>query len=231
MSRKLTTNKYHNIHMLDVDEVVDLDSLIDFLNSRCGSPIPTKKDKGVVSKMAKDFFESYPDADWRCLTDLATWAKVRNKHLSMDRLVCSWRYAYQDGFMLLLQRGGSTNDDATLALMLQNVNDQAIRDQLTCAATSTARDEIYKAFLDTSEKVGINAGSEVDDTPDPLTDYGLKTGQTIKVRMSASDNPEYGTVVRLSDDDRLIVYIRGRELPVEFDLVYIRRGKEWECLL
>lgn len=224
---RLNTNKFHSTHMLTVDEVVDLDTLIDFLNSRCGSPLPLKKDRGIVSKNAKSFFESYPDAEWSALTDLAVWAKTKNKHLSMVQLVGSWRYAYQDGFMRILQRGGSTNDDLTLRNMVRGINDEEVRTRMVNAPTSTARDEIYQDYLESSTEAGVPVKS----LNDPLMGYGLGTGQVVKVRLSAADNQQYGTVIGLSGDNRLLVYVNGEELPVRFDLVYVRNNETWECLL
>lgn len=221
---RVNPNKYNNSHMISVDEVVDLASLMDYLNSRCGAPIPTAKDKGLVSKHAESFFKSYPDADWRALTDLATWAKAKNKHLSMPMLVGSWRYAYQDGFLMILSRGG-TNDYETLREMLKSVDDPDVRERMINASTATYRDEIYESYHKTNETVHVPPAEE-----DPLSDLGLATGQAVKVRLSAADLPVIGTVVGLSEK-RLRIYLKGQEIPVPLDLVQVRVDGEWIDLL
>ena len=223
--KRLTNNKHNNVHLLMVDEVVDLDSLIDFLNSRTGSPRPLAKEKGAVSKHAKAFFEEYPDAEWRALTDLATWARAKNKHLSMIQLVGSWRYAFEDGYMRILGDGSSTNDDLTLSEMLKHVDDEDVRNRMMAAATASDRDVIYETYRSTFD------GCDISPTPeDPLADLGLATGQAVKVRFSPADNPVAGTIVGLAGN-RLEVYARGETLPVPFDLVQVRRDGEWEGLL
>lgn len=211
--------------MLSVDEVVDLDTLCSFLNSRCGAPLPLARDRGAVSKQAKAFFKSYPDAEWRALTDLANWAKAKNKHLPMVQLVASWRYAYEDGFMRILERDSSTNDEATLKEMLKSVDDRSVRDRMINAATATARDEIYQTYHQTSEAADVAPGQD-----DPLADLGLATGQAVKVRLSAADNPTTGTAVGVTDN-RLVVYLRGQEVPVPLHLVQVREDGEWIDLL
>lgn len=227
---RLNTNKYHDVHLLTVDEVVDLNTLIDFLNSRVGAPLPTVRDKGAVSKQAQSFFESYPDASWRALTDLATWARVKRKHLSMVQLVGSWRYAYQDGFMQILERGGSTNDDETLHVLLKGVDDPHVRETMSNALTKKARDEIYNAYLATrpESEVAVEEPSS-----DPVQEYGLSTGQVVKVRFNAADELTLGTIVGLSGDSppRPLVYMRGESLPVDWESVYVRNDGAWECLI
>lgn len=229
MAGRLTTNKFHSTHMLTVDEVHDLDSLIDFLNSRCGSPLPLKKEKGVVGKLAKEFFDSYPHADWRALTDLATWARVKRKRLSMVQLVGSWRYAYEDGFMIILDRGSSTNDDEMLHEMLKSVEDPEVRSRMMTSTSAAVRDEIYRAYHDTFED---QTRSEVaaSDKDDPLRDFGLSVGQVVKVRLSAADPQETGTVKGMSDDNRLLIYLRGETYPIDWELVYVRSNGTWESI-
>jgi hypothetical protein len=222
---RVTNNKYKTVHMLSVDEVIDLDTLCSFLNSRCGAPLPTAKDKGAVSKNAVVFFESYPDAEWRALTDLANWSKAKNKHLSMVQLVGSWRYAFEDGFMRILQADSSTNDETTLREMLKSVEDPATRERMINASTATARDEAYQTYHDTFAAGDVDAGQD-----DPLKGYGLATGQAVKVRLSAADTAIVGTVVGLVEN-RLSVYLRGQEVPVPFHLVQIRQDGEWIDLL
>ena len=226
--KRLTRNKFPTVHVLTVDEVVDLDTLIDFLNSRVGTPRPLAKEKGGVSKQATTFFESYPNAEWRALTDLATWAKVKNKHLSMVQLVGSWRYAYEDGFMNILMNNSSTNDEITLQELLKTVDDEGVRRRMIGASTATERDQIYQTFRDTFDDIR-DVDIHKDDT-DPLADYGLATGQAVKVRMSAADIPEVGTIVGLTGT-RLDVYLKGQTVPVPLDLVQVRQDGEWENLL
>lgn len=167
---KLYRNKYPTVHTLSVDEVVDLDTLIDFLNTRAGIPRPLAKDKGAVSKKAQEFFDSYPDAKWRALTDLATWAKVKRKRVDMIQLVGSWRHAYKDGFMHILENGSSTNDDTTLHQMLKNVDDEHVRSQMTNAATATERDSIYQTYLDSSGPSDVSHSED-----DPLESMGIRS--------------------------------------------------------
>lgn len=222
---RLMRNRFTNVHMLQVDEVVDLDSLIDFLNSRVGTPRPLAKDKGVVSKHAKEFFKQYPEADWRALTDLANWARAKNKHLNMIKLVASWRYAYEDGYMRILQRGNSTNDDDTLQEMLKNVSDHDVRQQMIGAATKTDRDRVYEMYRQRDEIADVEPEDD-----DPLSDFGLARGQAVKVRLSPADLPITGTILGLKEN-RLRVYVKGQDVPVPFDLVQIRVNGQWEDLL
>ena len=222
---RVNNNKYKTVHMLTADEVVDLDTLCSFLNARCGAPLPLARDKGAVSKKAKEFFDNYPDAEWRALTDLATWAKAKQKHLNMIQLVASWRYAYADGYMRILAANSSTNDERTLREMLKNVDDPKVRDRMILASTATARDQIYETYHQTSEAKDVSPAQD-----DPLADYGLAKGQAVKVRLSAADTPIVGTVVGMTDN-RLTVYLKGEEVPVPFHLVQTRQDGEWENLL
>jgi len=222
---RLNRNKFTNVHTLQVDEVVDLDSLIDFLNARTGTPRPLAKDKGAVSKRVKEFFKEYPDADWRALTDLANWNNAKNKHLTMVQLVSSWRYAYEDGYMRILGRGNSTNDDATLQELLKSVADGDVRQRMIGAATSTDRDRIYEEYRSRDEEVEVAA-----EPGDPLGDLGLAKGQGVKVRLSPADLPMVGTITGL-EGNRLNVYVRGETVPVPFDLVQVRVNGEWESML
>lgn len=211
--------------MLTPDEVVDLKTLMSYLNSRCGAALPLAKEKGAVKKHADAFFESYPNAEWRALTDLANWANAKGKHLNMIKLVGSWRYAYEDGYMRILDRGNSTNDDRTLREMLKNVADPHVREQMMNAATATARNEIYETYHRSNEAADVSPGQD-----DPLAEYGLATGQAVKVRLTAADIPVVGTAIGL-DDKRLLVYLKGEEVPIPFHLVQVREDGEWSNLL
>jgi hypothetical protein len=204
--------------MLTIDEVVDEQSLIEYAHMVLGTPYPTQKQIPTLRKTLKQFFKDYPDANYRCLTDVVVWARARHKHLDMVRLFGSYRYAYQDGYMRILERGGRSNDDETLGKLLVNVTDPKVRERMAAAATAAARDEIYEHYISlpdvTSEKSSRNLRQ------------GLTEGQVVRYRLSLADPLKYGTIVG-SRESKVLVHGSGQDLEMAPHMIYVRKDGEW----
>lgn len=222
MAPRLNRNRFRYSSILNVDDVIDLESLLVYFNQHYGSPLPTVEDKKKAGAATKKFFESYPDAEWSALTDLVTWAKSKRgrRRYSGAELAQSWRYAYQDGFMLILQRGG-TNNDAELATLLENVSDDEVRTQMINAPSATARSYIYHTYLSSlkseSEPTVIRFGDEE-------SHPAAVEGQT--VRIEAGSKHQYGIVSKVLDN-KLEVRVNYDTVVVPFDAVKFRIDGAW----
>lgn len=227
---RLLTNRVKFARPLTVEDVTDADSLVEYAHYILGTPYPNAKERVALNSILKQFFKDYPDANFRCLTDVVTWAKARNKHFDVAKLFGCYRYAYQDGFMSILEAGGSTNDDATLARLLENVDDPHVRSRMIAAASSTTRDEIYEHYLSSRETEDRNGSKNLPHlTPPYLADLGLREGEVVCFKVSLSDPLKYGTVVGHTDT-KVLVYSSGEELPLSPHMVYQRKDGAWQPL-
>ncbi len=205
------------------DLVQDYQTLLDYAHQMLGTPYPLAKEHAGVRKVVKQFMEEYPDTgSYQALTDVVRWAKHRKKHLSMVQLFSSYRYAYQDGFMIILDRG-DMNDDTTLVVILKNVTDEAVRTRMIAATTAGIRNQIYNTYLEEQEW----------ETPEPeepkdqplLQGLGLYIGQPVQYRVTVARRSDLGTVLG-EDGDNVIVY-DGINRSIAPNLIRVRRSGEW----
>lgn len=218
---RLSNNRTKFNRLLTVDDVTDTNSLCRYAHQTIGSAIPTAKDMPAVNKTVREFLEMHPDASVNALTDVVQWAKFRKKHLSMVQLFGSWKYANQDGFMTILSRGGS-NDDETLSTLLRSVSDKNTRERMIAATTGAERDSVHKAYLEE-----IDQKPEESDEEKITLNWGLSVGQVSEVQLSLMEKPRYAVIVDTTDD-KVIVHLEGQSREIKPHLVKIRDGKEWK---
>ena len=223
----LTQNRQKFIKMLTPEEVVDLDSWMEYAHQTLGVAIPNQKVKSGLHKVSKEFFELHPDATWLALVDVVRWGQTsrKTKHYDMIELLSSWKYAHEEGFMRILARMG-TNDEETLHEMLKSVHDPFYADRMKVARTSTDRDEVYQEYL------AVTDGGETptyEDTTESFGHPGLKQGQVMRYRLSVADHPRMGTLLR-QDGDKLVIYTGEREVALPPKLLQVKIDGNWEAL-
>ena len=207
--------------MLTVDDVVDTESLMEYARQQIGTPLPKAKERPAVNKVVKTFFEQYPDATHQCLTDVVRWAQIKKRHYDMKMLMSCWRYAYEDGFMVIMENAG-TNDDETLRKLLPNVRDPEIRKRMTAASTAKLRDQIYQDYL----ALDYDADSEAEPEGQSLM-KGVVAGEVVQYRISMAEPWRTGTAVGVVDDD-LEVRDGGRTIRAKF--VRRRMEGDWRAI-
>lgn len=229
MPPKISKNRQKFAHSLTVDEVVDYDSLCEYAHHLLGTPYPKSKEHAIVRKVLKGFFEDYPDANYKTLTDVVTWAKARSRHYEMHELFACYRYAYKDGYMRILTNGGSTNDGETLSAMLQNVSNDETRERMVAAPSAMSRDNIYNEYILSTEG-GVSSGTAKEPIPHPLLDsLGLFVGQVLQYRIVPSDAGTYGTVVG-EQEEFIRVYNSGVVLHLSAFMISVRKAGTWTTL-
>jgi len=228
MTPKISKNRQKFGKSLTVDEVVDYDSLCEYAHYILGTPYPRSKDHAKVRTVLKKFFEDYPDAEYRAMTDVITWAKARKKHLSMEALFAAYRFAYQDGYMRILTNKGSTNDQKTLSAMLASVSDSGVRDAMTTATSASVRDAIFDDYLRETDGGDSPSKRGVDSHP-LLTSLGLFVGQVVSYYVVPSATMRYGTVIG-AVDDFIKVHSSGEVVHLPAYMLSVRRAGQWENL-
>ncbi len=222
---RMNVNRHRFSKLLTAEEVIDYESFKEFAHQQMGTPYPVVAEAKRVQANIKKLFEEYPNAPYQSLTDLVRWAKAKEKHISLLKLVDMYRYAYEDGFMLILARGG-TNDDKTLSVLIGNVHDPDVRDRMTRAHSASERNEVYRLYL---ERTLDEEGGVLDEPPHPQTylDYcPLFIGQVIRYRTSPTDPFEYGTIVGDTPEHRVLVY-NGVERTLDLPMIHVRELGEW----
>lgn len=213
--------------MLNPEDVVDMDSWIDYAHQKLGVAYPTAKTKPAMLKMSTQFFEAHPDATWHALVDLVRWAKHTRKtrHYDIQELLGSWQYAHQEGYMTILSRLG-TNDDETLNEMLKSVHDPVYADRMKIARTATERNEVYAEYLEATD-----GGQPVinDDTSPEFDDLRLSSGMVMRYRLTVAEQPKMGTLLR-QDGDNLVIYTGDREVSLPPRLLSIKIDGAWDYL-
>lgn len=225
MNKRISSNRIKFTNIIDIDDVEDYDSLIEYAHQAVGMPYPKYNEIPQVRKVLKDFFVQYPDANYRTLTDVVRWARARGKHLDAVRLFGSWRYAYTDGFMALLERGGRTNDDKTLRTLLASVDDPDVAERMKLAATAADGDLIYSAYLqDTQGNADIETSAQNNFLLDKCK---LGVGEVVRFKVSFTDPHIYGTVLGATDA-KVVVRYQDKDLELDPHALAVRRGGEWE---
>lgn len=222
MTKLMKPNRQKFVKPLTVDDVVDLETFAIYSTQVIGTPNLLVKDRVAAQKAADKFFEQWPSASYSALTDLCIWVRAQGKHLTISRLIGEWRFAYEDGFLKILERG-STNDSATLAKLLPNVDNPEVRQCMMRASSGRNRDRIYKQYIENSDGGAI---PEVMKTSAFLDSYGLFIGQVILYQISLSDPYDYGTIIG-EIDDKIIVHHRDGSRPLKPRMIKIRQGGDW----
>lgn len=220
---RISANRVQIARMLHEQDVHDIDTWIEYADQRLGVPYPLSKERPGLQKIFNDFMEQHPDGDWHCMVDVVRWARAKKKRIGIIELLASWKYANEQGFMQILQRGGS-NDGETLAELLKAVTIQSYRDRMMVARTARERDEVYHEYLQVT-----NGGSaiETDDTTSAVfEDDRLSSGLVVRYRMSLADAPRLGTLLR-QDGAKLVVYVGDHEVALAPRLLQIREDGAW----
>lgn len=222
---RITKNELPSGRKMNPSHVQSYETLLDYAHQLLGTPYPYAKDHAAVRKQINTFMEQYPETGtYQALTDVVRWAKHRKKHLSMVQLFGSWTFAYQDGFMKILERG-DINDDSTLSAMLKNVDDQETRHRMIAALTSEVRNEIYEIYLAERQwDVGQVTEEDVEHHP-LLEELGLYVGQVVQYRVSGSQPADLGTIIG-EDGDNVIVY-NGMNRAIPPGLLQTRKNGTW----
>jgi hypothetical protein len=78
----------------------------EYAQQSLGVPWPSYKDLILLRKKANEFFGHYPDADWRTLCRVVSWAANRKRRYArVWALVDDFRKAYRDGALPELDPG------------------------------------------------------------------------------------------------------------------------------
>jgi hypothetical protein len=221
MVKRANPNKARFNRPVTVDDVVDHLTLFNFAHQRVGTAHPTAKDAAAAGKIINDFLEQHPETTIKALTDVVKWAKAKKRHYGIVQLLGCWRYAQQDGYMTILERG-STNDADTLAVLLESVSDPSIRNRLIAAPTAAARDELFAAYMEATE------GGEAPTEAQELS-HGLSVGQVVKVQFSLADQPRFGSVLDTADG-KVLVHTEGERRSVHPRLIQVKDGESWTPL-
>ncbi len=219
---KTTPNRQKFVKPLVVDDVVDLETFSIYSSQMAGTPKLLSKERPMAQKAADKFFERWPSADYSALTDLCIWVKARGKHLTITKLIQEWIFAYEDGFLKILERG-STNDSTMLAKLLPNVDDPEIRQQMMLASSGRNRDRIYKQYIESS---GGGSIPKILKTLPFLDSYNLFVGQVILYQVSLSDPYDYGTIIG-ELDDKITVHHRDGPRYLKPRMIKIRESGDW----
>jgi len=213
--------------MITPEDVVDLNSWADYAHQKLGVAHPTAKLLPALHKIANGFFEEYPDATWLALVDVVRWAKHTRKvkHFDIEKLLGSWKYAHQDGYMRILARLG-TNDEETLREMLKSVHDNHYADRMKIARTATERDEVYQEYLTATDGGDLPT---YEDTSPVFTSPLLRGGMVVRYRLTVADYPRMGTLLR-QDNEKLVIYTGDREVALEVKLLQVKIDGSWEPL-
>jgi hypothetical protein len=227
---RLTENRQKFVKQLTPEEVVDMDSWVDYAHQKLGIAFPTAKTKPALNKIAKEFFEEHPEATWRCLVDVVRWAKHtrKSRHFSIQELLGSWRYAHEQGFMTMLSRIGM-NDEETLKEMLKSVDSPYFSDRMKMARTAEDRDEVMREYeaslIDKADKL-----STYEDTPVQFADCRLRMGMMVRYRLTLAEEPRVGTLLREEDGGEYRIYTGDREIRLPSRLLSFKIDGAWETL-
>lgn len=221
---RLNQNRQRFVKLLTPDDVVDMDSWIDYAHQKLGIAFPTAKTKPALLKIAKEFFEEHPDATWHALVDVVRWAKHtrKSRHFDIHELLASWKYAHQEGFMTILAKVGS-NDEEELRELLKSVDSPYFSDRMKMAQTITERDEVFQEYLESRNLPAY------EDTSPEFEDARLRTGLVIRYRLSVAEEPRVGTLLR-QEDDKYVIYTGDREVALPPRLLSFKIDGEWKTL-
>ena len=193
---KIGNNKYKNISPLDVTDVVDEGTFFQYAHQTLGTPFPRAKDIAGVRKQLKLFFEAYPTATFYTLTDVVRWAKHKNRHHNMMALISCYRWAYEDGYMHILERP-TPDSDGMLNTLLEVVDDEKVRSAMRQAPDVETRDQIYDEYA--------NRGPESVEANPLLEKLGVYAGEIVRFKQSLAHDWEFGTVLG-AEGDRVFVH-------------------------
>lgn len=85
-------------HVMATSEVVDVPTLAAYIQQNLGTPMVTVKDKTILAKQVKTFFNEFPQADWMTLCRLVAWAKQKNLRPLRVYTPMSWiNHAWKQG--------------------------------------------------------------------------------------------------------------------------------------
>lgn len=121
----------------------------EYAQQTLGVPWPTAKDLVILRKKAKDFFEHYPDADWRTLCRVVSWAANRKRRYSrVWMLVEDFRKAWASGALPELdpntRRSGTVEEEIFKAL--ETETDETWRRRLLLAQGAMQQEEVLAAW-------------------------------------------------------------------------------------
>lgn len=122
----------------------------EYAQQSLGVPWPSYKDLILLRKKAKEFFEHYPDADWRTLCRVVTWAANRKRRYArVWALVDDFRRAYRDGALPELSPG-VVRQSASVQEMVDDAlkveTDEVWRRRLLLADGRMQQEEVLAAW-------------------------------------------------------------------------------------
>lgn len=137
----------HPASIVKPAQVVDVESLEQFICQQIGCGFVTFKDRAILRKKVKEFFVNYPKATWQTLTATVEWSKTRRKRLSRVYQVVDYvRYALEDGYLPELDPDSQEDVDVRVRQILATEHDAQWRHRLMVAQGLSGKSRVIEAW-------------------------------------------------------------------------------------
>lgn len=136
---------------VEINQVNDPDVLARYIQQKTGTPWPTWKDRAILRKKCKEFFEHYPHLDYRTLCHVADWcARKKRRFSNVWKVIDAFRFAYEDGALPEVDRGriADKSTDERIQEALEVETDSMWRSMLIGTQDVNVRKEVLEQWLE-----------------------------------------------------------------------------------
>ena len=129
------------------EEVNGIRAFAAYAAQESGTPYPSKQHLFAAENTVKQLFEMYPELSWQSMCRLVDWAKDNKRRFPhIEALIASYRYAYADGYLTVLNTDTTENLEAKIARAIEEETDPEWLRRLR-NSKGPGRKVVYAAWL------------------------------------------------------------------------------------
>lgn len=125
----------------------------EYIQQTLGVPWPTVRDMAILRKKCNDFFDHYPNLDYRTLCRVVIYCRNRKRRPArMWMVVEEFRKAWSSGALPELEPSTQQDDglEEKIIAAIQTEQDPVWRRRLMLAQGVAARQEVYQSWVTSS---------------------------------------------------------------------------------